>query len=385
MKAHLTPLNIAPADYAALEALAQECLAACRATATDGTVLFYPDGSAHYAALWTRDFAYMVEGAGRLMDPAEVLAAIDYLLAGQREDGVIPDRRQADGLSVYCAGPVDNPLGEDPPTDNAQFIIKAVAAYVRLTGEVDAFLARRNALYRAIEQVPLNEDGLVLVDHNRPHSEYGFADCVGKTGNVFFTTVLYWEACQVLAELCALSEFHDEAHEWYERAEWTWRRIQDFWDEEAGLFWAASRDCHQLDLWGSLYACVVRVASKSQMGHIAAYFGAHWDEVTLAGQIRHLPAGETWQRLLTPVPAGTYQNGGFWATPSGWLIKVLAREDETFARELVSTLVADFQANGVHEWISPTQRALPGYVASITNVLGAVQPSKKLAPPGPLA
>jgi hypothetical protein len=381
MKAHLPPLNISPTDYAALEALARECLAACRATADDGTVLFYPDGSGHYAALWTRDFCYMVEGAGRLMDPAEVLAAMDYLLAGQREDGAIPDRRQADGLAVYFPGPLDAPLGQDPPTDNAPFMIKAMAAYVQQTRDVNAFLARRNALYKAIEQVPLNEDGLVVVDHNRPHSEYGFTDCVAKTGNVFFTTVLYWEACQVLAETCALCEYHDEAHEWYERAEWTSRRIQDFWDEENGLFWAASRECHQLDLWGSLYACVVRVASKSQTGRIADYFRAHWDEVVLAGQVRHLPAGQYWQRMLAPVPEGTYQNGGFWATPSGWLIRVLARDDEPFARALVQTLIADFQEHGVHEWISPAQRALPGYVASITNVLGAVQPSKKLAPP----
>jgi hypothetical protein len=380
MKPFLRPINIPTAEYEALQALARECLDGCRLVAADGTVLFRPDGSGHYNALWTRDFCYMVEGAGHLMDPAEILAAIDYLLAGQREDGVIPDRRQADGTSVYMVGGTANPIGADVPTDNAQFLIKAVAAYVGLTGDRQAFLDRRDALYRAIDSVPVSEDLLVYVDPNRAHPSYGFTDCIAKTGNELFTTLLYWEALGTLAQLCARAEYHDEAHEWYERAEHAARHMGDFWDESAGMFYAASQDCHQIDLWGSLYAAVIRAASKTQTARVAEYFRQWWDECVYEGHVRHLRAGEYWQRLLIDVAPDTYQNGGYWATPSGWLIQTIGLEDNLAARRLVTTLLEEFTAYGVHEWISPQERRLPGYVASIAKVLGAVQPSRKLEP-----
>jgi len=379
VKAFLQRMNIPPAHYEVLLGKAEECLAGCREVAHDGTVIFRPDGSGHYNGMWTRDFCYMVEGAGQLMDRDEALAAIDYLLAAQREDGVIPDRVQGDGLAVYCAGPVDDPIGAIPPTDNAPFMVKTVAAYTKLTRDYDAFLDRRAALYKAMATVPLTHDRLVSVDPNRPHASYGFTDCVAKTGNVFFSTMLYWEACQTLAKLCADCEYHDEAHDWYEQAEKTWQRIDDFWDDSYGMYKAASEHGRQIDLWGSAYACVVRVASKKHATRIAGYFLDLMDECLLHGHLRHLPAGQYWRRMLVDVPEDTYQNGGFWSVPSGWLIQTLNLEDPDAAQQIVADLVEEFDAHGVHEWINREQRHLPGYVASITNVLGAVQSSKKLA------
>lgn len=379
MKAFLGPINISPRQYEVLKSLARQCLNDCRVTAFDGTAIFRPDGSGHYNAMWTRDFCYLVEGAGDLMDRAEILAAIDYLLDGQREDGLVPDRRQADGTPVYFVGPADRPIGSAPPTDNAQFLVKAMAAYVGLTNDLQAFLDRRDALYRAMDSVPLSDDLLVYVDPNRPHPGYGFTDCIAKTGNELFSSILYWEACQTLARLCARCEYHDEAHDWYERAEASSRRLGDFWDDAAGMFWAASQDCRQLDLWGSAYACVVRLATKSQAAQVAEFFVRNAARCTLHGQLRHLLAGQYWRRMLIDVAPDTYQNGGYWATPSGWLIQTVNLVDPQMARGIIDALEEDFVANGVHEWISATDRYVPGYVASIANVLGVVQPSKKLA------
>ena len=378
MKPFLQPLNIPTAQYETLARMAAETLAGCRAVADDGTPIYRPDASGHYDALWTRDFCYMLEGAGNLIDPAEALTGIDFILSRQREDGTIPDRVTASGEPIYLAGPVDRPLGRSAPTDNGPFMVKLVAAYVKLTGDLDAFLARRSNLYSAVDRVPLSTDMLVFIDPNRPHPDYGFTDCVAKTGNVWFGTILYWEACQTLAKLCARCEYHDEAHSWYEQAEHTSRRMGDFWDERIGLYRAASEDCNQLDLWGSVYACVIRAASKSHTARIAEYLAAHWDRCVLHGQLRHLPGSEHWRRLIADVPRGTYQNGGFWATPTGWLAKTMRALDEAWGRRVIDEVTADFEANGVCEWIGPREHCLPGYGASIANVLGAVQPSKKL-------
>ena len=44
-----------------LTELSRELLEGCKKTASDGTVLFTPDGVGNYDALWVRDLGYMAE------------------------------------------------------------------------------------------------------------------------------------------------------------------------------------------------------------------------------------------------------------------------------------------------------------------------------------
>ena len=170
MKAHIARVRVSPGLYATLERHARESLEACRIIADDGTPIYIPDGAAHYPALWTRDFCYMVEGAGQLIPPAEILGCIDFTIAGCREDGTVPDRVYADGHPVYCAGPETDPLGASPPTDNAQFLAKTLCAYANLTGDSQALHDRMDAVIRAMEALPRTREGLVFVDPNAPHT-----------------------------------------------------------------------------------------------------------------------------------------------------------------------------------------------------------------------
>ena len=76
----------------------------CKVKAFDGiTDCFTPDASAFYKAMWTRDFFYMVDGVPECATDEQVHNACTYLLNGQREDGIIPDRRDADGVSIYLS------------------------------------------------------------------------------------------------------------------------------------------------------------------------------------------------------------------------------------------------------------------------------------------
>ena|ERR1035437_1938469 len=92
----LAPIRINREKYYQLKDLAKSVFAGCRHIAADGTPIYFPDASGHYAGCRTRDFCYMIEGAGELLPAQEILAGIDFLLAGQREDGIIP-----------CCGPLD--------------------------------------------------------------------------------------------------------------------------------------------------------------------------------------------------------------------------------------------------------------------------------------
>ena len=378
MRHFLPRVRIAKSDHADLVRLTQACLEGCRTIASDGTVIFCPDGQGHYPAMWTRDLCYMVEGAGNLFDPAEALGAIDYLLAGQREDGVIPDHRQADGYSAYKAGPPGKPLGYGPPADNGPFMAKLICAYARVTNDYSALERRVPAIAAALDAVPLGSEGLVHIDPNRPVPGYGFTDSIGKTGKDFFASLLYWEACQNLARTCVDFEYHEEAREWYERCEKMYDHLNELWDAQYGMFRSASHDCRQLDIWGSAYAAVVRAASKSQAQRIAEALATNFDDFSLSGHVRHLPVGEYWKRTLADVPRDTYQNGGYWTIPTAWVAQTITLVDEELGRSLVLDALNEFREFGVHEWITPYERHVPGYVASAACLLAGTMPTKVL-------
>jgi len=190
-----------------LEATARKLLQGCRVTAKDGTTLYTPDGKGNYRALWTRDFAYMVENAGDLMPGTDVEACLRYLLRGQRDDGAIPDRVDPEGRPIYVAGPPEHPLGR-ANLDNPSFLVIAVDAHLkRLPRDraVGLFRAWSAQLDRAMEWMPRSPRGLVFNDPADPHSPYGFTDTVGKTGELLFESLLDWTACVRLAD------WHDRA------------------------------------------------------------------------------------------------------------------------------------------------------------------------------
>ncbi|MCS6861529.1 MAG: hypothetical protein NZT92_14560 [Abditibacteriales bacterium] len=353
----------------------KQLLAGCRVRAHDGTTLYVPDGKGHYKALWTRDFAYMVENAGDLMPPEDIEACIRYLLKGQRADGALPDRVRPDGVPVYVAGSEVNPLGE-PNLDNPQFLVIAVDEYLkRIAGERRLTLFREwaPALDRGMNYIPRSERGLVYNDPQKPHSPYGFTDTVGKTGELFMESLLYWTACRRLTDwhekagMAALSE------EYRRRAHLIEKNIDALWDETTGAFMAATQDCRQVDIWGNAYAIYLDFPLGAKRERVLQFLLDNYTRYVWRGQVRHLLKGTYWQRMLTPVERERYQNGAYWATASGWVMWALAQKNPTLARQMFADLIADFQQGGVCECVNEGYRQLESYVVSATNPLAAVR------------
>ncbi len=359
----------APAEQVdRIEAVAKRCLDAARIKADDGTWIFQPDGAGKYPGrIYFRDFCYAVEGAGHLIPPEEIAAAIDFLIAGQREDGLMANCVYTDGRPVYVVH------GNEPPTDNAQFAVKLVDAYCDLTGDFTLYERHRNALMDGMETVPLSEDGLVFIDPANPHSAYGFTDTVGKTGEVLFSSLLYWEACMVLAKLGQRSEDHEGAHIWFEAAEHTSHALKEFYRSRDGMMDAARGDCDQTDLWGSAYAGVVRALSKKETVRVGEYLFDRYDDCFLRGCVRHIPQPRFWQRMLAEYTRGTYQNGGYWPVATGWAAMVLDRYDHATALTLIDEVVDLLEEEDAPEWINDTEADGKLYVASAANVLAAVK------------
>jgi len=347
-------------------------LAGCRVPAAGGLNVFTPDGVGNYRALWTRDFAYMVEFAGDLLEPGEVRANILYLLAGQRDDGCIPDRVNTRGLPVYSPGPESDPLA-DHALDNGPFMALLAAAYVRRSGDLAFFREVEPAVRRGLDFVRRGSDGLVWNSPRDPQCPYGFTDNVCKTGRLLFCSVLYFDACRRMAELCREAGCGDPA-EYSMRAERIREGLGVLWDESTGMFLAADGDCRQIDVWGSAYAVHAGCTGPDQADRVAAYLCENYDGIVQCGQVRHLPADEYWQRFFRPqgVPPGTYQNGAFWATPLAWIVPTVARRRPDLAERMLRDVIADFRSRGVHECVNGPVVRVPNYVASAVSVYAAV-------------
>ncbi|MDR3198352.1 MAG: hypothetical protein LBU34_10845, partial [Planctomycetaceae bacterium] len=107
----------------------------------------------------------------------------------------------------------------------------------------------------AMSVVPKNpETGLVRID---PQSDwdrcsYGFHDSVRKKGDVFFESLLYFEAAQRLAEMFEAAKRQEDAERFRKEADSVKNQINKiFWDEKLSLYRAATIQSCEGDIWGS--------------------------------------------------------------------------------------------------------------------------------------
>ena len=223
-------------------------------------------------------------------------------------------------------------------------------------------------LRRGLAWVPLNR-GLVFNESQERCSTYGFQDTVAKGGHDLFCSLLWVVACRQMAELEP-----EQARRWQVAGKEAEDALWLLWDEGQGVYLAANEVCAQIDIWGNAFAVAHQIGSAERRQRVVRWLTEHYDEYVWQGQVRHLPGQQTWQSLFCPVPAGTYQNGGYWGTASGWLTTALADSAPDLARRTMAELMAFYRQHGVLEWAAPDGRKGPDlYVASIMNVWTLVQ------------
>jgi len=317
----------------------------------------------------------MAEYCGDLMDPEEVRGCIEYVIRGQREDGWMPDRMEAGGDAVYSAGAKGAPVGR-ANLDNTVFLVFAVEAYFRLIPREEAmaaFSAWSGALDKGMEILPLSPEGLIWNDSLDPHSPYGFTDTVCKTGRLFMESILYWRGCRILQRLHGM--YGDPLQEtlYAARAEAVERALPCLFDPGAGTFVAADHSCRQPDIWGMLYALAIEFPFPEEIREATENWLVNNRERYLyRGQVCQLPDGAPWEKLLIDVPRGEYQNGAYWATASGWALKLFKRLDPDYMEAMLKALLEDFETEGICECINKGYRKLPEFVVSATNARGGL-------------
>jgi hypothetical protein len=342
-----------PAAFEWLGEQARKQLARARFTSPTGLILYYPvaDGQA-YPQFYLRDFVYMYESAPEFFPANEVRPVLEAVLRETRADGWAVERIAADGKPIYRAH------GEGDTIDSGPFAVSLVKAYADATGEDEIARQNLDKLCRMLAVLPVEkESGLIWVDPGHSHTAYGFTDCVAKTGRELFCSALVFEALGTL-EQWALRFGREERRAWCQE----WRALIRknlglLWDEQSGMFFAASKDCRQIDVWGSIYACHARAATPEQQERVVGWLAANRNQFEYLGHIRHLPTPDYWERSIVAVAHlmkhGEFQNGAYWSTPSGWYAELLESANPGAGLQLLKELVAVFRDIGVWECIRP--------------------------------
>ncbi len=354
-----------------LDAKARHLINASRRVMPNGVAAFPPQAGAGYEAFWLRDYAYMLEGCSDVFTHKELVDSCRVFIDAMRADGAGVDCVKFNGQPVYMPG--FGTMGAHPVADGGPFTVQVAWHTYQQTKDTAFLKTILDSLVRTMKAVPRNPaNGLVHIQQEGyDRCPYGFTDTVRKQGDELFCSLLYIQACRQLADLMEAARRTEEANQWRRES----KRLEPlvrttFWDQSIGLFRAATLNCRQPDLWGSAFAVYLQVATPEQSRIIAGYFKEHYREIVQCGQIRHLPGGMYWDAAC---PRDTYQNGGFWATATGWFVYVLDLVDPKLADQTMIDMVNDFRRRGVTEWILDSRTAVRNYIASATMPLAGVR------------
>lgn len=338
----------------------------CRTDAGEGTPIYRTEaGGNYYGQMYVRDFAYMVEGFPTAFRPEDVKKAYLCFIRQQRSDGVMPEAVRPDGTAWYLSH------GNAPCTDNAQFMVKLAHEYYTATKDISLFAETSSALVKGLHSLPRHPtSGLMWIDPDKPHAAYGFTDSIAKTGEVFFSSMLYWEALNKLSSLFRIAGETRQAQQCEKEASGIRNALQIFWAAEDGLFRAASQDCNQPDIWGSAYAAYIGLATPEQARRTSEFFVSNYRKVTKRGQVRHIIEGTSWERVNETKTSettrpGNFQNGAYWGMPVGWVSYVLGLTNPGLAVQIYEEMIADYRTNGIYECINDGYCRCPDYVASV--------------------
>lgn len=359
------------ADAQWLHATALRMIRSGHCRMANGARAFPPQTGPGYGAFWLRDYAYQLEGCAEAFSDRELTDACRVFVGALREDGAAVDCVKFDGRPVYKPG--FGTMGDNPVADGSQFTVNVAWHTWRKTGDRRLLMEMIDKLVMTMRAAPRNPaTGLI---HIKPggwdRCPYGFTDTIRKQGDELFCSLLYVQASRRLADLLDAAGRPDDAAQWRAEAARLVPAIHGaFWDEKTGLFRAATGLCGQPDIWGSAFAVDLGVATPAEAKTIARYFKDHYDQIVERGQIRHLPGGMYWD---AGCERDTYQNGGYWATATGWFACTLDLADPALAERTIADMVEDFRRRGMSEWVRGPRMAVMNYLASVTMPLAGVK------------
>ncbi|MEN6601214.1 MAG: hypothetical protein ABFD86_02275, partial [Bryobacteraceae bacterium] len=368
-----------------------------------------PGGNMGYPAFWVRD-AVMMLGAD-FVPPEEVEGWIRLMASTIRNErwdvhpgAVVPayavaDHINFDGRATFYPGTYNSgtkqggkPYGKYPPLDDHFYFITAVYEHWKLTRSTALFRSKVGIaggelglaeLCERVYAVARSDEasGLVIAGDVETENakDWGFGDTVFKSGKLLFPSVLKHNAAKQLAELFAATGDQIKARRYDGEARRLRKAITNTFRRGDGWLRSATEVGDQPDVWGTAFAVWSGAVNGSAARNASCALANAYRARTAVrdGLVRHVLTDDVtnhglWQKCAAQPE--TYQNGGYWSTPTGWYIAAVQQTNPSaaraMAREFVGFLRGHMRPDGMSqawEWVNPDtgKRNNPLYVASV--------------------
>jgi hypothetical protein len=301
----------------------------------------------------------------------------------------IPDHITLAGAACWYPGAYteqgNGTFGFLPPADDAFFFIQMVHEHWRLTHGLGLFRSTIKTGWgdARVSDICVKAFGSVAVDaasglvrceagEGQTRVDWGFCDSIRKTGLCLMPSLLRWKAARDLAELFDAAGSASEAGLFRKEAAKIRAAIPATFVRElapgdgAGqeaLLLSATELGRKDDVWASAYAVWLGVLPHELELAVARHLLKLYEAggTVMEGQVRHLPPGGEfggyWEQASCA--RDTYQNGGYWATPTGWLVVSLRKVSPPAAEKLLSEYTTHLRLNRQNgapwEWIQPSK------------------------------
>ena len=374
---------------------------------SDESILL-PSGDEKYYSFWVRDCAMMAESN---LIPDETLKKYILIIAAHGQNGsealfldnglivppfAIADHINYDGKAVYFPGTYstgsnqgNGDFGYYPPFCDNYYYVIMVCSYIKQSGDVG--ILKENVLDLTLEEsieyafagynIDLESD-LCVSDSERPTVDWGFVDAIKKSGKLLMASILRYNAAKALQSIFTNNQ--DKSAYYQSKAE----KIRDniistFYDSKTGWFFSATGIARQYDVWATAYAVFSGILENEKT--LKALYDAYIDKTAVScGYVRHIltdndfSSTSAWEN--TKLSYNTYQNGGYWSTPTGWYAYAL------FLYNGTTDILADFinhtqkheNEGAPFEWINADTADYSGLHYGTSGVLPYIGVSKIL-------
>lgn len=327
-----------------------------------------------YPSIWVRDVAMNIECG--LVD-AELIKKHIVYFAKYAQNGsedlilknnlVVPawtvaDHLNYNGKPVYYPGTYSDgndqgtgEFGYYPSMDDNYYLIHMVYVYIKQSGDyaildeecIGMTLADR--MKKAWEGYHIDEKTDLCYSHLPFYTvDWGFTDSIVKSGLLMFPSLLRYQSAVEMSELCKNIGDTELSEYYITHADRVKNNILKYFWDGSGWLYSATELCHQYDVWGTAYAIYIGILPKElekrAVDTIAdSYKKGH---ISVHGYLRMIRTvdddkfGQSWQATYTLLTKpGNYQNGGYWASASGWLFYALYKSDVALAEECIDKFV----------------------------------------------
>ena len=305
-----------------------------------------PSGDEKYISFWIRDCAMMAES--KLIDNFLLKKYIKIIAThGQNgketiclENGLsippysIADHINYNGESVYFPGTYSSGknqgnggFGFYPPFCDNYYYIMMVGAYIEQSGDIEILneicneLTIEESLEYAFMGYNIDEKSdLCISDAETYTVDWGFVDAIKKSGKLLMASLLRYNAARKMQMM--FEDKPDKCKFYNEKAEKIRKNILlEFYDDNTGWLYSATGIGKQYDVWATAYAVFSKIIKEEKT--LESLYNAYMNKTAVVdGYVRHILTNDdfstdsAWE--CTKVPYNTYQNGAYWATPTGW-------------------------------------------------------------------